>query len=137
MQIIAEINKEDIDFGDLETIISHDVGISYKLLRYINSPFDAKPSKISAIKQALIYMGTTEMKRFMSLMTITKLAEGKPDELVRLACIRGKFCELMSKVAKQPVKPAELFTVGIFFPLMPSLISQWKKLWPSYHFPKT
>ncbi|MBN2333314.1 MAG: HDOD domain-containing protein [Deltaproteobacteria bacterium] len=123
LQIMAEMNREDVDFSELETLISRDVGISYKLLRYINSPFFAKPSKISAIKQALVYMGIAEMRRFMSLMTITKLAEGKPHELVRLSCIRGKFCELMSRVTQKPVKPAELFTVGMFS-LIDAIIDQ-------------
>jgi EAL and modified HD-GYP domain-containing signal transduction protein len=114
LQIMAEINKPDYDFNELETLISRDVGISYKLLRYINSPFFAKPSKISAIKQALVYMGGTELRRFMSLMTITKLAEGKPHELISLSCIRGKFCELLGKESKYQLKAAELFTVGMF-----------------------
>ncbi len=114
LQIMAEINKPDYDFSELGTLISRDVGISYKLLHYINSPFFAKPSKISVIKQALVYMGGAELRRFMSLMTMTKLAEGKPHELISLSCIRGKFCELLGKESKYQLKVAELFTVGMF-----------------------
>jgi len=114
LQIIAEINQPDFDFNTLETLINRDVGISYKLLRYINSPFFAKPNKISSIKQALVYMGGSELRRFMSLMTITELAEGKPHELISLSCIRGKFCELLGKESKYQLKVSELFTVGMF-----------------------
>ncbi|MEA2108814.1 MAG: HDOD domain-containing protein [Pseudomonadota bacterium] len=123
LQIMAEINKPDFDFNELEALIVRDVGISYKLLRYINSPFFAKPSKISAIKQALVYMGGTELRRFMSLMTITTLAEGKPHELISLSCIRGKFCELLGKESKYQLKAAELFTVGMFS-LIDAIIDQ-------------
>ncbi len=123
LQIMAEINKPDFDFNELESLIIRDVGISYKLLRYINSPFFAKPSKISAIKQALVYMGGIELRRFMSLMTITELAEGKPHELISLSCIRGKFCELLGKESKYQLKAAELFTVGMFS-LIDAIIDQ-------------
>lgn len=123
LQIMAEINKPDFDFNELDVMISRDVGISYKLLRYINSPFFAKPSKISAIKQALVYMGVSELRRFMSLMTITELAEGKPHELISLSCIRGKFCELLGKESKYQLKAAELFTVGMFS-LIDAIIDQ-------------
>lgn len=123
LQIMAEINKQDFDFNELETLISRDVGISYKLLRYINSPFFAKPGKISAIKQALVYMGVSELRRFISLMTISELAEGKPHELISLSCIRGKFCELLGKESKYQLKAAELFTVGMFS-LIDAIIDQ-------------
>ena len=114
LEIMAALNSDNFDYTELEKLVSHDVGISYKLLRYINSPFFAKPNKISAIKQALVYIGGDELRRFMSLMAISNLAESKPHELISMACIRGKFCELLGMVSKKEVKTAELFTVGMF-----------------------
>ncbi len=113
-KIMAALNSDNLDFAELEEMVSHDVGISYKLLRYINSPFFATASKISTIKQALVYLGSNELKRFMSLMAITQLAKGKPHELICMACIRGKFCELLGEASKREVKVTELFTVGMF-----------------------
>ena len=113
-EIMAALNSDDLDFAKLEEMVSHDVGISYKLLRYINSPFFATASKISTIKQALVYLGSNELRRFMSLMAITHLAKGKPNELICMACIRGKFCELLGAASKKEVKVTELFTVGMF-----------------------
>ncbi len=114
LEIMAAINGDDLDFAKITNLVLHDVGISYKLLRYINSPFFAKPQKISSIKHALVYMGAPELRRFMSLMTISNLAEDKPDELISIACIRGKFCELLGDVSGKKVNISELFTVGMF-----------------------
>ena len=114
LEIMAAINGDDLDFAKITDLVLHDVGISYKLLRYINSPFYAKPQKISSIKHALVYMGAPELRRFMSLMTISNLAAGKPDELISIACIRGKFCELLGEISGKKVNVSELFTVGMF-----------------------
>lgn len=114
LEIMAAINGDDLDFAKISNLVLHDVGISYKLLRYINSPFFAKPQKISSIKHALVYMGAPELRRFMSLMTISNLAAGKPDELICVSCIRGKFCELLGNISGKKVNTSELFTVGMF-----------------------
>ena len=113
-KIMASLNSDELDFAKLEEQISHDVTITYKLLRYINSPFFLTASKISTIQQALVYLGLNELRRFMSLMAITKMAQGKPPEIVCMACIRGKFCELLGTVSKKKVKSPELFTLGMF-----------------------
>ncbi|MBN2809273.1 MAG: HDOD domain-containing protein [Deltaproteobacteria bacterium] len=114
LEIVALLHQDAFEFAKLDELVSRDVGISYKLLRYINSPFFARLNKISTIKQALVYMGKDELQRFMSLIAISNLSSGKPHELINLACIRGKFCELLAQLSQKRVKSSELFTVGIF-----------------------
>ena len=114
MQIMAEINREDFQFDELEKFVSRDVGISYKLLRYINSAYFSRMENISSIKQAIVFLGERELRRFLSLTAMTKLVSDKPDELVRVSIIRAKFCELMGGRGGLMVKPSALFTLGLF-----------------------
>ena len=114
LQIMVEINRPDFNFGRLKKLIAPDVSLSYKLLRYINSAFFAKARDISSIQQALVYMGEAEIRRFVSLVAMTNLAKGKPDELIRISCVRAKFCELLGDVTPGHAKPEELFTLGMF-----------------------
>ena len=115
LRIIAEVNKHEFDLETIERMIAPDVSLSYRLLRYINSAFFTKAQSIGSIKQALVYMGKNEIRRFVSLVGISELSKGKPDELLRTACIRGKFCELLAtSTQNRGVLPAELFTLGIF-----------------------
>ncbi len=114
LQLMAKINQPDFNFNQLEKIIERDVSLSYKLLRYINSAFFSKANRISSIKQALVYLGQKEIQRFISLIAMSNLAAGKPNELVRTSCIRAKFCELVSANCSGPYDPAQLFTLGIF-----------------------
>lgn len=114
LQIMAAVNQPDFDTGSLEKLIAPDVSISYKLLRYINSAFFAKAQDITSIQQALVYMGETEIRRFVSLIAMSNLGKGKPDELIRASCIRAKFCERLASASRTPVVSAELFTLGMF-----------------------
>ena len=114
MKVLAEINKPEFDINELENLISRDMGISFKLLKYINSVFFARVNKVSSIQQALVYLGERETKRFVSLIALSKLGNKKPDELMRASCIRGKFCELLAgKTTHSKVSP-DLFTLGMF-----------------------
>ncbi len=114
MMIVAQINKADFEIDDLEQLVSRDMGISYKLLRYINSIFFSRASKVSSIKQGLVYLGENEIKRFVSLIAISKLGLNKPDELIKTSCIRGKFCELLAGATTDKINASELFTLGMF-----------------------
>ena len=114
MQMVVEVNNPDIKFRNLEKLIAPDVSLSYKLLRYINSAFFSTTKRISSIQQALVYLGLIEIRRFISMIAMSNLAAGKPDELVRAACIRAKFCAQLSTVAPAKVSEGELFTLGMF-----------------------
>jgi c-di-GMP-related signal transduction protein len=112
--IMAEANRRNFNFEKVETIISRDVAISYKLLRYINSAFYQRANTVSSIKQAMLLLGEKGIRSFLSLIAMTKLARNKPDELIRNSIIRAKFCELLGEKKGSGMNPSELFTLGLF-----------------------
>ena len=50
---LAELTAGDVSFEDLERIIASDVGLSLKLLRYVNSAFFALPRTVCSVREAL------------------------------------------------------------------------------------
>src|SRR5262249_40921077 len=54
---LGELTSGDVSFEDLERIISSDVGLSLKLLRYVNSAFFALPRTVSSVREALNLLG--------------------------------------------------------------------------------
>ena len=123
LRILGEVNREDFDFQELEKIIAPDVGLSYNLLKYINSAFFAKANQINSIQQALVFMGESEIRRFVSLVALSKLGDSKPNELVCASCMRAKFCELLAGASQIQAPAAELFTLGMFS-LIDAIIDQ-------------
>lgn len=109
-QLLALINKEEIDFKELAEAISNDVGLSYKLLRYINSAYFAFRKKIDSIQKAIIYLGMRQIKHWATILTLSRFSD-KPNELLILSLSRAKMCELLAVLAGE--KSEHFFLVGI------------------------
>ncbi|MEW6669924.1 MAG: HDOD domain-containing protein [Thermodesulfobacteriota bacterium] len=114
MQIMAEANKEEVEFRKLEAVMGRDVAISYKLMRYVNSAFFRRVNQISSIKQAIIMLGERQIRQFISLIAMSQLSSDKPSELIRSSIVRAKFCELLGSSNGNSIDASELFTLGLF-----------------------
>ena len=114
LEIMSEVNQRHFKFSKVEEIITKDVSISYKLLRYINSAYYKRMNEISSIKQAIVLLGEKGIRSFLSLIAMANLSGDKPDELMRSSVIRAKFCELMANCIVTRPDSSELFTLGLF-----------------------
>ncbi len=112
--LMAEITRKSTSLERLHTIISKDISVSYKLLRFLNSAYFYRLEKVKSVKHAIAYLGEKELRRFLLLVTISKLAEEKPTELIRHSLVRAKFCELLGKHSMLFDYQSELFLVGLF-----------------------
>ena len=112
LALLAELNSPDTDFDALERLISLDVGLSYRFLRYINSAFFSLPHRIGSIRQALVLLGIASVRKWSTLLAMSDF-DDKPHELIVTALVRGKMCELAA--ASRPTREREeYFTVGMF-----------------------
>ncbi|PID41291.1 MAG: hypothetical protein CR981_03785 [Proteobacteria bacterium] len=114
VNLLTEVNRSATTLKELEQIISRDVGLTYKLLRYINSSYFYRLHKIESIKHAIAYLGTRDLKKFITLVIISELATDKPSELVRTALIRARFLEILATEAGEPENAEKLFLLGLF-----------------------
>lgn len=114
--ILVEIQKQllsdTINIAAVSQCFEQDVGLTYKLLNYINSGIIPIKSKISSIKQALIYLGESQVRRLLILFTTASMASSKPQEIIRVAIIRARACELVAEKAL-PGASGEAFLVGL------------------------
>ena len=95
MQLILEINRAEFDIKKLEELIKQDVAISYKLIKYLNSAYYSRLQPISSIRQAIAFLGEQGIRLFVSVIATSKLSESKPDELIRISCVRARFLEIL------------------------------------------
>lgn len=113
LRLLQEVQRPELDFDRLETLILHDVSLSYQLLRYVNSPLFALTSTIRSIRQALMFFGETELRKWIVLATLARTAEDKPGELIRHSLVRARFCELVARVAQSGLEQSAFLT-GLF-----------------------
>jgi len=114
LEILRLIRNEFYDFDQLSALIADDVSLSYKLLKYVNSPFYRRRSEIRSLKSAIALVGEQELRKWLSLVMMSYMAEDKPDELVRLAVIRGQFCEILGEQLEGKKGRDRYHTVGMF-----------------------
>lgn len=111
LQLLAKINQPNISIPELTRTISTDVGLSYKLLRYINSAFYALPKKVDSLKYAITYLGIREIQRWASLISLASFPD-HPSEIIKIALIRAKMCESLAASHKLP-NSDQFFLVGL------------------------
>lgn len=99
LMLLAEINKADADFDAICKIIRHDVGLSYKLLRYINSSYFNFDGKVDSINRAVMLLGLVELRRWASLIALSQAAGTQGDDMLRTALTRAKMCDDLSRAA--------------------------------------
>jgi c-di-GMP-related signal transduction protein len=112
--LINEVGKRELNLKKIEGLIKKDVSVSFKLLRFINSAYFTRRNSIDTIKDAITYLGTEELKRFINIVVISDLSATKPNELVRTSIIRARMCESCGKVLNTNFSTDELFTLGLF-----------------------
>ena len=62
-QIIERLHTEPPNIDEITELIMHDISLSYKLLRLINTLAFGVPKQISSIKQAIVLIGLRETKK--------------------------------------------------------------------------
>ena len=112
-ELLYETSKPELDLSSITSVFERDVSLSYKLLRYANSAMFRRHSEISTIKQALVILGLTELKRFIGLMFAVTANPDKPTELIKVAMTRAKFCELVTKDMTSQLDDSIAFLTGL------------------------
>ena len=112
VELTAKVHKPDIEIEELQNIVSKDVALSVKALRFANSPLNGLRRSIDTVQQAVVYLGLSTLKNWVTLMAMAEV-DDKPTELVTLALVRARMCELLAKNADIENHGA-FFTVGMF-----------------------
>lgn len=102
----------DDDFDALEAMISHDAGLSHKLLRLANSAHVAPRSRVRSIRHALSLLGGRTVRRWTMLLMLAG-RHGQPHELLVTALVRARLCERLA-AANPEAEDDRGFTVGLF-----------------------
>lgn len=114
LQILSELQKDDIDIDSIESLISQDVGLSYKLMRTLNSAAIGLPRKIDSIRQGIMLLGIQMIKSWVTIIAYSD-AEASTSELLTTALVRAKMAELLAE--SFGCLPETAFLVGLFSPL--------------------
>jgi c-di-GMP phosphodiesterase len=111
LRALGELSAGDANFEDLERIISSDVGLSLKLLRYVNSAYFSLPRTVGSVREAVSMLGSRTVRRWATVVAMSELSNA-PHELVAIALHRARMCEMLAGSAQD--EREALFTIGLF-----------------------
>jgi EAL and modified HD-GYP domain-containing signal transduction protein len=102
-------------FEELETTISRDVGLSYRLMTYLNSVYFNLPRRVASVREALVLLGMQAVRRWATLIVLSDVRDA-PHELTVTALVRARLCELLGRerAVEDGPDPEAYFTVGLF-----------------------
>jgi len=118
LQLLHLVGQPEFDVDKIEEQIRNDVSLSYKLLRYLNSPMFGRKSPVQSVRHAVTILGQRPLQKWVSLITINELSGDKPAELMKTCLVRARFGELVGElVGKRLVDRGlqfEGFMAGMF-----------------------
>lgn len=94
---------KDSDVSEIENELKYQPGLSYNLLRMVNSAASGLPSTINSIKRAIMILGRKQLQRWVQiLLYAAKQKDGSAsDALMQTATLRGKLLEFIA-IADRP-----------------------------------
>jgi c-di-GMP-related signal transduction protein len=119
VEILRLLQDETIDLNLLAQQVRRDPSLTYRLLRLINSPVCAIRQEVQSVQAALIAVGEETFRRMATLAIASELNAGQPLELLRMAFVRARFCELASASAAPHRK--EQYLLGLLS-LLPAML---------------
>lgn len=111
LRLMARLNDPDITMAEISNIMSHEVSLGVRALRFVNSPLTGLSGTVTSIQQAAVLLGFDTIRNWVTLMMMANVGD-KPVELVKMALIRARFCQLIAK--KERIADDDVyFTIGL------------------------
>ena len=95
-RLLAALNKTNVSVNSIEDLIKHDASLTYRVLRCINSAAFGIRREIQSIRQALVLLGLDQVRKWASVWALAGLNGGASSELVTIAILRARSCELVA-----------------------------------------
>jgi EAL and modified HD-GYP domain-containing signal transduction protein len=113
-KIIKILNKENFTYNELEALMMQDLGISYKILKLINSSLYYLKNKVSSIRSALTYIGKQELAKWLYIILLNDLKFNTSNELIKISLLRAKLCEFICGMSIYKAKKFSAYMTGLF-----------------------
>ncbi len=114
VRLLRELHNPDVEISDLSAVISSDLALSYRLLRFINSAGFGLKHTVQSISQAISLLGLSAFKQWAAVVAMSDVdTSGKGQELAYLALQRARFFETAAEGAAAPYSREGMFLLGL------------------------
>lgn len=112
---LLNLVRQGADYDVIADHMRQEPVITFKLLRYLNSPLLGLQQKITSVSQALVIIGRDKFYRWLSLLLFSVREQGYRERiLTEQALTRGRFLEGLAGQGGIPPVANDLFLLGLF-----------------------
>jgi EAL and modified HD-GYP domain-containing signal transduction protein len=113
LRLLQAIVADPLDLARIEAVVRDEPALTYKLLRYLNSPALERKVEVRSIRMAISLLGEQEFRRWASLVAVVTPASDKSSELLRIGLTRAYFCEQLA-LRRDAAHSYDYFFTGLF-----------------------
>ncbi len=121
-ELLRLLNNENTSVDQIARVVMRDVSLAFKVLKQTNTYAYQSLEKISSVRQAIVRIGLTELKKWVQFLTVYQEdfqgMKGRLKVLVNHSLVRANTCEMLAKHCKKR-NADEYYMLGMF-----SLIDQ-------------
>jgi len=121
LEILKALQQNPLELVKVSQLVKRDGPLTYQLLRLANSPLWALRQPVESIQAALLAVGDDAFRRIATLAIATEFNGDQPPELLCMAMIRGRFCEVAG--TKRGLDPFGQYLLGLLS-LLPAMQGQ-------------
>lgn len=114
LRLLKLLDSQGDNWDKIALTLQNDVSLTYRLLKFINSPFVGVVQPITTVQRAISYLGGKKAKIWLRMVILTDLCPPeKTSQLPLLSAQRARFLELAGR-NRRDVHSDELFLLGLF-----------------------
>ena len=119
IQMMELLQHDPMDLKQVGCLVKRDASLAYRLLRLVNSPVCAIRQEVRSLEAALVAVGENMFRRIATVAIASELNANRPPEILRMAFVRVRFCELAAGLCA--LDPTEQYLLGMFS-LLPAML---------------
>jgi EAL and modified HD-GYP domain-containing signal transduction protein len=113
VELATKFNQPNVSIKELTELVSHDVALSYKLLRYVNSAMYGFSGEITSIDETVFILGLDTLMRLVYVVMAGRLSENNTD-ILESALVRALMCEALAIELGKKSEKGAYFMTGLF-----------------------
>ena len=110
---LCRLQHREVALEELTAVIEKDLGLSVRLLKYMNSAYFGFGGRVRSIAQAATMLGTRGLSRWALIAAALGDSSPVSRELALTGLTRARACELVGQGCDPSLDRDELFTIGL------------------------
>jgi EAL and modified HD-GYP domain-containing signal transduction protein len=123
LQLFSALNRPDLTIDTLEDLVKHDVSLSMRVLRSINSAAFGLGRDVTSLRHALVLLGVQQVRMWASVWAMAGVNTGGTPEAVSVAILRARSCEALGRARSGNDAAGEMFLLGMCS-MLPAILDQ-------------